>query len=313
MRWGVWFEPTQPVKRLVQLAQLAEGLGAEACFIADEGTERDVYVALTAIVLQTESLVVAPAITNPFSRHPVATAAAIASLVELAPGRVWHGLGVGGSRVLDPLGLDPPRPYTSLRDAVDLNQRLLNGERVGPAALPWFSGEVPMAIAGRGPRVQALAASVGDWVILSGKALSQLPAAAGRIRERGNAGIIWSSYLAYNDLERARALTHFSYMALDAPPDIRAAAGLDDNTASEMKAAMLEGRFQDAAALLPPALVDLYAVSGTPEECSAIIAANRQHFDLFMLPLNDEVTAVAHIQAAADILAQVGATPTNEE
>ena len=85
VRWGVWFEPTQPVRRLVELARLGESLGAEMCFVADEGTERDVYVALTAIVEAT-GLTVAPAITNPFSRHPVATAAAIATLAELAPG-----------------------------------------------------------------------------------------------------------------------------------------------------------------------------------------------------------------------------------
>ena len=90
VRWGVWFEPTQPVRRLVELARLGESLGAEMCFVADEGTERDVYVALTAIVEGT-GLTVAPAITNPFSRHPVATAAAIATLAELAPGRVMHG------------------------------------------------------------------------------------------------------------------------------------------------------------------------------------------------------------------------------
>ena len=36
--WGVWFEPTQPVTRLVALAGLAESLGAEVCLVADEGT-----------------------------------------------------------------------------------------------------------------------------------------------------------------------------------------------------------------------------------------------------------------------------------
>ena len=103
--WGVWFEPTQPVARLVELARLSEDLGATACFVADEGTERDVYIALTAIALATK-MTVAPAITNPFSRHPVTTAAAIATLAELAPGRVIHGIGVGGSRVLDPIAND---------------------------------------------------------------------------------------------------------------------------------------------------------------------------------------------------------------
>ena len=127
--WGVWFEPVQPVARIVELARLAEREGAEVCFLADEGTDRDLYVALTAVALGTERMIVAPAITNPFSRHPVTTAAAIATLAELVPGRVWHGLGVGGSRVLAPLGLVPERPYTALRDAFEAQPHPARGRR----------------------------------------------------------------------------------------------------------------------------------------------------------------------------------------
>ncbi len=308
--WGVWFEPTQPVRRLVELAVLAEGLGAEVCFVADEGTERDVYVAMTAIVLSTERLVVAPAITNPFSRHPVTTAAAIATLAEMAPGRVWHGLGVGGSRVLEPLGLAPERPFTALRDTVALNRALLSGVAAGPATLhfgPGASGStpVPLAIAGRGPRVQALAASEADWVILSAKPSAHLGTEAARIRSAGSAKIAWSAYIAWSHTERARVLRHFSYMAIDAPPEIRAAAGLDDERASLIKAAMLSGRMDDAAELLPPALVDQYAIAGTPSECTAAIASQRAHFDLFMLPMNDEPSCEEHITVCARILQAV--------
>lgn len=305
MRWGLWIEPTQPVRRLCALAQLAEAWGAEVCFVADEGTERDLYVALTAVLLGTERLIVAPAITNPFSRHPVTTAAAIASLAEMAPGRVWHGLGVGGSRVLEPLSISPPRPFTALRDAVEVNQRLLRGEQVGPASLPWFEGGLPLVIAGRGPRVQALGAAEADWVILSGKALVDIPAACERIRSNGDAGIIWSAYVAYNDVERSLALRHFSYMALDAPPDIRQAAGLTDDLARQVKEAMLAGRLDDAAALLPETLIDHYGVSGDPAECVAALQNLSPHVDLFMLPLNDDATAEAHIEASAEILAAV--------
>ncbi len=306
IRWGVWFEPTQPVARLVQLARLAEALGAEACFVADEGTERDVYVALTAILLGTERVVVAPAITNPFSRHPVTTAAAIATLHELAPGRVWHGLGVGGSRVLEPLGLEPEKPYTALREAVELNRGLLGGGTVGPAKLAWFAGEVPIALAGRGSRVQDLAASHGDWVIFSGKARRDLVAEAARVRSAGDASIVWSAYVAPDPRQRARVLRHFSYMAVDAPADIRAAAGLDDERTQLVRSAMLAGDMDAAASHLPVALVDLYGVAGTPAECAAIIAGHRDHFDLFMLPLNDEGTAKSHIRACAAILDQAG-------
>ena len=303
VKWGVWFEPTQPVRRLVELARLGESLGAQTCFVADEGTERDTYVALTAIVEAT-GLTVAPAITNPFSRHPVATAAAIATLAELAPGRVMHGLGVGGSRVLRPLGMDPPKPFTALRETFEHNRRMLAGETVQEAALPWFRPEipVPIAVAGRGPRVQRLAAEHSDCVILSAVPHAQLPAAAERIRAAGTAQIAWSAYLAYDDTERRRVLPHFSYMAVDAPAEVRAADGLDDATTAEVRRLMLDGRMDDAAKLLPDALVDRYGIAGTPDEVSACIAGLRDCFDIFMLPMNDEATAADHIRRSAEIL-----------
>lgn len=300
--WGIWFEPTQPVRRIVELARLAETEGATVCFVADEGIERDVYITLTAILYGTSDLVVAPAITNPFSRHPVTTATAIATLHETFPDRVWHGLGVGGSRVLEPLGLDPKKPYTALREAVDLSTRLLAGEVVGSAHLRWFAGRVPLAMAGRGPRTQALAANKADWVILSAKPLASLAEEVRRIRSSGDARIAWSAYVAYSEEELRRVLPHFSYMAVDAPPNIRAAAGLNDDRLEKVRLAMLSGDLDTATALLPPALVDAFAVTGTPTQCAETIRTLRAHFDLFMLPLNDEATAEEHIRTAAGIL-----------
>lgn len=302
--WGVWFEPTQPVRRLVELALLAESLGAEVALVADEGTERDVHVALGAILAASDSLLVGPAITNPFSRHPVTTAAAIATLAEMAPGRVWHGLGVGGSRVLAPLRIEPQRPFSALADAFAVNRRLLSGRRVGPAELAWFEGDVPMAVAGRGPRVQRFAATEAEWVILSAKALADLPEAAAAIRGAGRARIAWSAYLAYDDTERRRALRHFAYMALDAPADVRREVGLDELRSARVRRAMLDGRLDEAAEHLPESLLDLYAVTGTDAECAARIASLRNAFDLFVLPMNDEDTCEEHIEASAAILAR---------
>lgn len=300
--WGIWFEPTQPVRRIVELARLAESEGAQVCFVADEGTERDVFVTLTAVLLATDHMVVAPAITNPFSRHPVTTAVAIATLHELAPGRVWHGLGVGGSRVLEPLGLAPDRPLTALRQTVQVNVDLLAGRAAGPARIAWTEGAIPLAMAGRGPKAQALAAAQANWVILSAKALAELPETAVRIRASGQAKIAWSAYLAYDEQQRHLVLGHFAYMAIDAPPEIRQAAGLDDQTLELVRTEMLAGRMATAAAFLPDALIDLYAVAGSPEQCASKIADRRPHFDLFMLPLNDESAAEDHIRISAGIM-----------
>jgi 5,10-methylenetetrahydromethanopterin reductase len=307
--WGIWFEPTQPVRRILELARLAESAGASACLVADEGTTRDLYVTMTAILMGTDRLTVGPGITNPFSRHPITTAAAIATLAEMFPDRVWHGLGVGGSRVLEPLELSPEKPYTTLREAIDVNMRLLRGETVGPARLEWFEGAVPLALAGRGPRTQALAAERGDWVILTAKPLADLPREAERIRAGGDAKIAWSAYMAYSEEERSQVLAHFSYMAVDAPPDIRAAAGLDDARLEKVRSAMLAGDFETAVGLLPLALVDAYAVAGTPEECAAKIRALRGSFDLFMLPIPHDATAEEHIVTAAEVLSTAAGDP----
>ena len=76
-RWGVWLHAVRPVPELVRLAVAAEDLGAAALLLADEGVDRDLYVTLTAIAVATRRLALIPAITNPHSRHPVATAAAL--------------------------------------------------------------------------------------------------------------------------------------------------------------------------------------------------------------------------------------------
>jgi alkanesulfonate monooxygenase SsuD/methylene tetrahydromethanopterin reductase-like flavin-dependent oxidoreductase (luciferase family) len=91
-------------------------------------------------------------------------------------------------------------------------------------------------------------------------------------------------------------------MALDAPPEVRAAAGLDDQRVALVRAAMLEGRLDDAAELLPDALVDHYAVAGTPEACASRIASLADSFDLFVLPMNDVPGSADHIRAGAAIL-----------
>ena len=91
-------------------------------------------------------------------------------------------------------------------------------------------------------------------------------------------------------------------MALDAPPDVRQAAGLDDERVERVRSAMLAGRLDEAAALLPEALIDHYAIAGDPGECAARIADLAPSFDLFVLPMNDGPGSAEHIRRSATIL-----------
>src|SRR5438093_11487000 len=106
--WGLWLEPLLPPPELVALARQAEEAGASHVFVADEGTERDVFVVLAVMAGATSRVMLGTGITNPFTRHPIALAAAFATLAEVAPGRLVAVLGTGGTRTLTPMGLHPP-------------------------------------------------------------------------------------------------------------------------------------------------------------------------------------------------------------
>lgn len=274
--WGVWLHGVRPVTELVELARHAERSGAGAIFLADEGLDRDIYVTLTAIALATERVALVPAITNPYSRHPVATAAAFASLEEVAPGRVVVGLGVGGSLVLGPLGLAPARPYTTLVESVDVINRLLAGERVDHdgefaavgARLPWSSGRLPIAVAGRGPRVERFAAAVADWVVLAGKPLSDVGAISAQVRAaQGRRGaparIAWNPAVAWRDHDVADLRAHFAYMTVDMPEQWRDRLGVGQDVVDRLREALGAHGPAVAGDLVPDAVIEAFALTGS--------------------------------------------------
>ena len=55
-RWGAYVHAVVPVPRLAELAAAAEQRGAAVVIVPDEGTDRDVYVTLTAMALATERI-----------------------------------------------------------------------------------------------------------------------------------------------------------------------------------------------------------------------------------------------------------------
>jgi alkanesulfonate monooxygenase SsuD/methylene tetrahydromethanopterin reductase-like flavin-dependent oxidoreductase (luciferase family) len=226
-RWGVWLHAVKPVPELAEFAVAAESLGAAAILVADEGTDRDLFVTLAALAQHTRKVLLFGAVTNPHSRHPVALASAYASLAELAPGRIVAGFGVGGSRVFAPLGLAPARPYTTLRECLDVVQALWRGEsvshvgefRVNAAQLTWPLRErIPLAVAGRGPRVERLAADRADWFLVAGRLVDALPGLFQRLRDaRHRPSIAWNPVAAWTDAMREDLRGHLAYMAADMP------------------------------------------------------------------------------------------------
>jgi 5,10-methylenetetrahydromethanopterin reductase len=147
----------------------AEQLGWDAALQPDSQLRRrDTYVLLAAAARATERITLGPLLANPVNRHPTVTASSIATIDELAPGRVLLGWGVGDTAVRL-AGLKPAR-VGELEAGTRLMRALLAGESVEvgaarPARLPHHR-PVPVWIAAGGPKTLRMAGGVADGVFI---------------------------------------------------------------------------------------------------------------------------------------------------
>ena len=318
--WGVWLHTVRPVAELAELAAAAESLGAAAVLVADEGTDRDLYVTLAALAQRTRRVLLFGAVTNPHSRHPVVAAAAFASLAELAPGRIVAGFGAGGSRVFGPMGLAPRRSFSALVECVDVVDKLLGGEVVDHAgefsthgaALPWSPGRLSIAIAGRGPRGERFAAERADWILLAGRAIEKVPGLVERLRANGAAvrgrapAIAWNANAAWAPSMVEELRGHFAYMAVDMPADERAAVGLDDYQTARLREIVNSRGPEAAAALIPEALLERYAVTGDRDRVVGRLATLLRQVRPEMLVFDADDYSVAFLGRAAAVALDAG-------
>jgi 5,10-methylenetetrahydromethanopterin reductase len=273
----------------------AETLGWDAALQPDSQLRRrDTYVLLAAAARATDRITLGPLLANPVNRHPTVTASSIATIDELAPGRVLLGWGVGDTAVRL-AGLKPAR-VAELEASTRLMRSLLDGDAVEvgaarPARLPHHR-PVPIWVAAGGPRTLRMAGGVADGVFIRvGTHTANIATAVDAIRAgakdagRDPAGVrlgaIFHTVLVDDP---ARALTMAKSMAagyyeysprLFDPPGLRwtgpdpealkrdRQVWPDFHHATDLEAS---GRVVD---FLPTSAADAFALRGTPDDIVA--------------------------------------------
>ena len=129
MKLGAIITPRYSPKKLSNIAGHLESLSYNSFWYPDEKFFRECYIGLSLVCLATRSIRCGVCVTDPYSRHPIMTAAAIATLAEIAPDRVWLGLGAGG-RGFNAMDIRREKPVVALREAIYVIRKLLAGECV---------------------------------------------------------------------------------------------------------------------------------------------------------------------------------------
>jgi 5,10-methylenetetrahydromethanopterin reductase len=151
-------------------AARAERLGYHRIGIWDSpALFREPWVTVTATALATSTVRLGTWVTNPITRHPAVVAAAASTLDELAPGRIYIGIGSGGTGAWN-LGLGTAtlagleHYVAALRALMRTGEAEYEGARI---TMPWAAPRhVPIIVAAHGPKSLRLAGRIGDGVIV---------------------------------------------------------------------------------------------------------------------------------------------------
>ena len=171
LSFGVTVLPDPPWQRVVELMQLAERSGFEYGWTYDSHVLwQECYPLLTLVAMNTEKLKLGLNVTNPGTREPTVTASAFATLQDISGGRMIMGIGRGDSarRVI---GYKPVK-VAEFEESCRMIKELMNGRAVHwngvDVELEWAKSrpEIPLYVAGYGPKVLAIAGRIADGVII---------------------------------------------------------------------------------------------------------------------------------------------------
>jgi 5,10-methylenetetrahydromethanopterin reductase len=167
-----------PGPKTVEHAKLAESLGYERVWLYDSpALWQDIWARMAQVAEHTERVKLGTAVLIPSLRHVVTQAAAIATIEDIAPGRLTVGLATGFTGRAA-LGQHKRLPWSQVKRYVQQLRGLLRGEAVEvdgaicqliPSAgfMPPRPIEVPIFLAAAGPIGCRVAREVADGVINS--------------------------------------------------------------------------------------------------------------------------------------------------
>lgn len=166
--FGLVFTPRSP-DTVIRATRLMDELGFELVGLIDSHSRAmDVYVALTLVAANTSRLRLGPCVTNPVTRDLTVTAAAMASVDLVAPGRTYLGISKGFSGV-GAVGIRPTAT-SAMADVVPQARALLAGESVAldgrTARVVWSRRALPVYIAASGPKALQIGGRVADGVFV---------------------------------------------------------------------------------------------------------------------------------------------------
>jgi 5,10-methylenetetrahydromethanopterin reductase len=288
---GVFFDGFSSTAEMLEVAHEAELAGASSLWFAQHMGYRDAMVWAAAAANVTQRATLIPTAITPYLWPPLPIAMTVATLGELAPGRVILNVSVGNLLNLSESGVEPTHPIKVMREYVEALRALWAGAPVShEGALHKLRGakmvfdqgrQYPIYIASTGPQMLKLAGEISDGVLLSaGLTLAssrrclELASTGAQAKHRDPSALRKCSFINFNvsrdgTTARTAILRKLAFLFRNrGHADNIKSSNLDIDHQGIM-AAHARHDFDGAVKLLPPEAANVFGVAGTPDECRA--------------------------------------------
>jgi 5,10-methylenetetrahydromethanopterin reductase len=243
-------------------------------------------VSLAIVSAYTEKIRFGPGVTNPYMAHPLVTAQAVATLNEIAPGRVLCGLGVGDRTTLGWVSMKPSKPLATIRESVKIIREITSGQNlemqgkiftVSGAKLNFkTTSRIPIFVGAQGPKMLALAAEIGDGVLINASHSQDIERAMKFIKEgssKAGERLENLEIAAYTSLSIAKeqkkavkaVIPVVAYIVAGCPESVLQKHGISMETATKIRQAIIQGKWKKAFSQITDEMVEAFSVCGTPE------------------------------------------------
>lgn len=289
IEFGIKIYGTNNIHENICLIKKAEDMGFTHCWITEDYFNGGVFSLAAACAVNTTKIKIGTGVVNPFTRHPVLTAMEFGSFDLISNGRGI--LGIGTSRkewIEERMGIHYNKPQKKLEESLLIIKKLLSKEQFT------FSGEafnvnkiklsfdpyrknIPIYLAGKGPKGLRLAAKLGDGVLLTMmSSKSYIQYARKQIFEelKENNKIDHFKVAAYliinisKNRKKAREQVKpliSRYIGIYGVHPVITTSGIQEKEIIPFKKALSERK--DASNLVTDELIDIFSIAGEKDEC----------------------------------------------
>ncbi|MCW4022999.1 MAG: 5,10-methylenetetrahydromethanopterin reductase [archaeon] len=293
VKFGIEFVPKEAYWKTVYYAIQSEKRGFDNLWITDHYNNRNVYTTLATTALYTKKITFGPGVTNPFMINPVMTVQSLASLDEMAPGRVVLGMGAGDVTTLAKTGVEAKKQLSAVVDAISIFKKMLEGKSVKYEGKVFSvngtkfnfkpRGQIPVYIGAQGPKMLATAGEIGDGVLINASHPRDIDYAVSQIKKgvekagKSMSDVDVTAYTSFAvdkkvDKAMGAASPVAAFIVAGSPDVVLERHGLNMEKVNAIRNALAKGDFGTAFGSVTPEMIEAFAIAGTPDMCNEKIA-----------------------------------------